>query len=273
MRLPILVLALLPACSALTPVQTCTDATAVLVDGPDPFTCATAKEATAYVRLLAGRAVFGKERGRIVADLVARYRIDPEDTKADLVQVAAIVKELEDTPGLAVAELRSTRAWEALNGQGPFDAASYPEIDQVTRSRIAVWASDADDKLVLTEQDIAGWISFASLCREVQAGGPLKLSIANRELLYRDVADRFADAPRAEQIGMVAMGPFWPAVGDRWQRATYEGQQAWIKEAALPPPMTATSLGYASGVFELPFRTHADTVHKHFGPLRLDAAR
>lgn len=273
MRFLPLLIGVLSSCSTFTSTPSCDSPDTVLVSGDDPLTCATAAEAVAYARLLAGRPVFAADRGRVLSGVIAHYKADPADTKADLATVAELVKALEDTPGLAAAELRSTRAWEALNGQGPLDAASYPEVDTVLRGRIAVWASDAQAKLVLTEADIEGWISFASLCREVQAGGPLKLSIANRELLYRDVADRFEGAARGEQIGMVGVGAFWPDIANRWKLASYEEQQAWITSATLPPPMTATSLGYAAGVYELPFAKHAEGLHTHFGPLRLDAKR
>jgi len=88
--------------------------------------------------------------------------------------------------------------------------------------------------------------------------------------VYRDLRVRFRQAEPADQIALVAIGPFWQGIAARWQAASYEQQQAWARAAPLPPPMTASSLVYAEAVFDLPLARSAATLHEHLGPLRLD---
>lgn len=270
--LPFAVALALPliGCSWLSPSPPCASADATLAAGTPPLTCAETLPVLEYAGQVAGRPITGVDRNVILWDLKARYSSHPDEVRADLAQAEAIRDELRRKTGLEAAEARSTRAWEALEGRGPIDPARYPQAHDSLERRTAPWARDADEKLVLTEADIEGWIRYASLCREVQAGGPLKLSINDREQLYKDMRVRFETVGRAEQIGMVGLGGFWGHIEDRWVAASYEEQQAWIQAAPLPPPMTASSMGYASVVFEGNLRQSAEILHDKLGPFTLD---
>jgi len=272
MRTALLLSALaLPACSwfSLTPTTVCDSPQDELAPGSPPLTCAQAQVVLDHTQRLAGRPVGHADRNILLTDVGARYRVAPDEVRATLKTLAEQNAALERATGLEGAELRSTRAWEAITGNGPLSPAAYPEANRSLRRRIAPWAQDDEEKLVLTEADIEAWIGFASLCREVQSGEPLKLSISNREQLYRDMRVRFEMEDRKGQIGMVGLGGYWPSVEDRWIAATYEQQQAWIKAATLPPPMTSRSMGYAAIVFEGDLREHAQTMHKVLGPFTL----
>ena len=87
------------------------------------------------------------------------------------------------------------------------------------------------------------------------------------------VQERFVDASRADRIALSAVGPYWPAARDAWAMATYERQQGWIATAPLPPPMTATSLGYIGALIEGDLDGLASTLHEHLGPLPLTQER
>lgn len=246
-------------------------APAVAVAGQEPappLTCAQAQVAIRYVTVLAGRPMQRAERTLLLRDLRDAYRADPSGVRSDLDTMDATLAELRAVVGLEAARARSRRAWADLTTRGPFDR--YPQGKRALAATVAVWASDDDRELVLTEADIEGWISYASLGREVQQGGPLKLSVANREGLYRELRARFRAGDEAEQIALVAIGPFWRGITARWQAASYEQQQGWAGAAPLPPPMTSSSLPYAEAVFEQPFPLAAAVLHEHLGPLRLD---
>lgn len=268
--LRLLALLALPACSWITPSTVCSDPSGVLQDADDPLTCEEALVASDYVAVLAARSVSRADRNLLYRDLAARYRAEPADVNDDLASMARLTGELRALRGLEAAEARSRRAYEALTGKGPLDIEAYPQAGRIVRSQIVARVIDDDHELVFTEMDIEGWISYASLCREAQAGGPLKLSIANREQLYRDLIDGYKGSDRDGRIAMVAIGAFWEPFTERWQAASYEEQQAWIQAAPLPPPMTASSMGYASSVWESgDFTTHARLLHEKMGPLRL----
>jgi len=142
------------------------------------LTCEQAEVATRYVSVVAGRPIRRAERALLLRDLGAVYRSDSAGVRADLQAMASALAELREATGLDAAQARSARAWSDLTTGGPLDR--YPQGKRALAATVAVWASDDERGLVLTESDIEGWISYASLCREVQQGGPLKLSVAHR---------------------------------------------------------------------------------------------
>lgn len=258
----------LTACNLFASPPVCESPDDWLVPGDQGLSCAEAEVATRYVAALAGRPVRRADRTLLLRDLGASYAADAGAVRDDLAAMRAGLVDLSGRSGLDAAEARSTRAWTDLTEGGPL--SRHAQAARVLSSTVAVWASDDEEKLVLTEADIEGWIQYASLCREVQAGGPLKLSVAQREGLYRDLRTRFRDASREEQVALVAMGPFWDGVTARWQAADYDKQQAWARSAPLPPPMTASSLVYAQEVLALPAVDAARILHEHLGPIPLD---
>ena len=265
-------LAGLSACSwvTLTPTTYCDDDDGMLVDGEAGLSCEDASVALEHTRMIAGRPVGSTDANLILGEIKGAWQRDATATRAVLDRLKSERDAMRRSVGLDVAELRATHAWEALAGEGPLDPETFPRSHDSVKRRIAPWAQDDDEKLVLTEADIESWIRYASLCREVQAGGPLKLSISNREQLYRDMVSRFETSDRAGQIGLVGLGGFWPSIESRWQAASYEQQQRWITQAPLPPPMTGTSMGYASVIFEDDLAKHAAILHKTLGPFTLE---
>jgi len=152
--------------------------------------------------------------------------------------------------------------------QGVF-AQNDSSIRRIVSPHLAIWARSDEEKLALTEMDIEGWIRLASLCREVQGGTPLKMSVASSEQIYRTLSAEFDGLKRDDQLGRVAVGPFWPEVEAHWKSASYEQQQAWIRVTPLPPPMTATSRAYVDAVLELPPGKMSDVLHQVLGPFGL----
>jgi hypothetical protein len=266
-------LLLVSGCSWLVPQTLCERPEAELASGDDPLTCEEARPAVTYAGLLAGHRLGRGDRNLILRDLAARYRREPADVTRDLAGLRAVVRDLSGRAGLEAAEARSHRAWAAVQGDGPLDPEAYPQAHRALVKNIAARATDDAQELVFTERDIEGWIGFASLCREVQGGGPLRLSISQREVLYTSLVSRFEAADLATRRAMVGLGPFWGGFSERWKAASYPEQQAWIRTATFPPPMDATSLAYAEAVFELPFPGHVAALHEAMGPMVLDGGR
>ncbi len=250
----------------------CADPAAPVVDGPEPLTCSAASAPIHYLDLLAARSMPKGDRQLILKHVRSAWRSDPAATRAWLAEIRAAGAELEVLWGLPGAERRATRVWEAANGRGVIDEDDGGTWSVQSRA-LAVWSEDEGDKLALTEADIEGWILYGSLCREVQGGGVLRLSVADRVTVYRMIQERFDDATREERIALAAMGPYWRAVKDAWAVATYEQQQGWIAAAPLPPPMTATSLGYIGALIDGRVAGHAEQLHGHLGPLPLTRER
>ena len=80
-------------------------------------------------------------------------------------------------------------------------------------------------------------------------------------------------ARAAGKIALTAVGPFWSDVRARWAADSYEEQQAWIRAAPLPPPMTATSIGYVEALTDGDVVAHVRALHERLGPLRLGVPR
>jgi hypothetical protein len=219
----------------------------VVVAGGDPLRCADLDQAVGWVRAEAGRPLARGDDARIRASLVASFREDPERTKERLRDAAASAARL-DPPGPETAVARSRALWESANGEGPFRGADG-DVPHVWRTAVHVWAEHDGDRLAIGEADVEGWIHLASLCREIQGGGPLRLSVADRVVAYRLVTDRFVHGTERDRVGLASVGGGWERIAAAWEAAPYDAQQAFARAAPLPPPMTASSLGYAEAIF------------------------
>ncbi|MEZ4238943.1 MAG: hypothetical protein R3F59_22885 [Myxococcota bacterium] len=244
----------------------CTDpsASVVEVDGR-ALQCEQANEVVDYIELLAGRRLLQGDRPAAMRALRDKFQADPEGTLAWIGQVKAAGAALAPQYGLHAAEARAEAVWTAQHGDGlvrPSDEALF----KVQKRALGVWSHDDATKLAVTESDLEAWIHYASLCREAQGGGVLRISVADRVTVYKDLIARFDEGQRPNQIALASMGPVWLQVQDAWQSASYERQQRWIAAAPLPPPMTATSLGYAEAVFEGNLWQHASVLHDVLGP-------
>ena len=245
----------------------CEDPQTVLVAGEQPLTCADTQVVVEWTEILAARRA-PRQRPLIHGAVQARYRADPAGTRAWLKEIR---KERDTLTGLEqfdAAAIRAEAVYRMSKGTGLVtsdDGTLWTAVEEA----ITVWGSHDEDRLALTESDIEGWILYGSLCREVQGGTTLRISVADRLDVYRIIKERWDTGSRAERVALTAMGPFWPSVKQRWQQASYDEQQAWIKAAPLPPPMEATSLGYLSVILEGDVVGHVAGLHTEFGPLQM----
>jgi hypothetical protein len=194
---------------------------------------------------------------------------DPAALRKVIDQVKAAGRDLEPIQGPKGAEARAKAAWAAHREKGPI-RPEHEGLWNIQRDAMSVWAWNDSDQLALTEADIEGWLTYASLCREVQNGGVLRISMADRVSAYRILVDRFEGASREERLALASVGPFWGQIRDRWQAVPYEKQQAWIGQAPLPPPLTSTSLGYLQVIVDGDVVKHAGSLHDVLGPFSLN---
>ncbi len=223
-----------------------------------------------WIERLSARPLTDTQRQKVLTDLAARAGEDGAGVRDAMARAQGALDALDQVPaGLDAARARATANFEAHRGGGPFPKAEWPEIDAVRDASAAIWTTDDGDRLALTEMDIEGWIRFASLCREVQGGTPLKLSIADRVPAYHAIVARFDAGPTADRLGMVAIGGGWRWMSARWRRATFDAQQTWMGSAPLPGPMTGTSRDYLDAVTLGSPAAHATAIEIAFGPLPL----
>lgn len=259
-------LAALFACSS---VPDCRDPTATLTThAGHALTCGDALLLHDYVEALAARPISNADRALGLGLIAERFVADADATRRWIEQARSGGEALEQRVGAAAYEDRGTRVWLADHGEDVVRAQD--EVLWNIQSRaLSVWAKDDEEKLAVTEADLEGWIRFASLCREAQGGGVLRISVADRLQVYRSLIDRFETSERADQIAFLEIGGGWTQTSERWKRADFDEQQAWIAAAALPPPMTATSLGYAEAVFAQPLAPQAAAIEQSLGPPRV----
>ena len=250
------------------PAITCDSEEEVAVTSGDrALYCASLITARRYVEATSGRALPDRERERLMGALATLWASDPPMAEAWFATSAAYLTELEGLSGAQQARRRSELAYRAVTGDGVF--AEVEPMFGIHKRSIAVWSRDVDLGLVLSESDIEGWIFYASLCREVQTAGPLRLSVADRVSVYRSVQERFDTADLDDKIALLSMGPYWRSVKDHWGAASFEAQQSWIQAAPLPPRMVATSLGYFDAIVQGPVRQHVAALVDTVGPFRL----
>lgn len=227
--------------------------------------CTDVDQAVRYIELAAARPMDRADRERVAGVLADAFRANPTGTTERIDKARHVVGAVAALEPLGdKLARRATTAWEIHKGQGAF--AGLEEMAAIEKRALAVWSFDDTEKLALTESDIEGWLSYASLCREVQGGTPLRISVADRLVAYKIVQDRWESADRTGKLGLVGLGGVWSGVTETWQDATYDEQQAWIRSAPLPPPMTATSLAYLEAVLEGDVGLHARTLHAMLGP-------
>lgn len=259
-------LALLLGCSVGRP--SCEAPDQVLAtQGSETLTCGEADPMLAWIRLLAARPI-GKQEPAALSGLAARFAEDPAGTRAWLADLGSRAAALERERDLTAAELRSHALWEALAGKGPI-GPDDGEVWGALESAAAVWNRHDGDELALAEADIEAWIRYASLCREAQGAGALRISVADRVGIYATVGERWDTGTRMDRVALTALGPYWEHVTLRWSASTAEEQQAWIHSAPMPPPMTATSLGYLEAILQGDLIGHAAALHGQLGPLRM----
>lgn len=251
-------------------VPDCTDPAAVVASVDEAeLSCAVAVRPIHWIELLAARDLSPGDRRLVLQEVRTLWTADPAGTTAWLDEVQAAGAALEVLGGQRGAEKRSTQVYEAVAGAGVITSAHAGLWNIQTRA-LSVWTRSERERLAMTETDIEAWINYASLCREVQNGGPLRISVADRVTVYRLVEDRFDTGDRNRQVAMIAIGPFWGQVREGWQMASYARQQAWIKEAPLPPPMTATSMGYMEALLLGDVPGHVQVLHEKLGPFTMN---
>lgn len=263
-----LILALF-AC-AQTP-RPCVDDAKNLVDGAEPLTCADAVVVPHLVERIAGRPLTANDRDAVFADVAQAFRADPKATHARIEDARDGLGVLSGLSGLDGARRRAVMEYEALHGDGLL--AGWPEDVRTTTARaVSEWARSDPERVVLAESDIEGFLRYASLCREVQAGGALRLSIADRSTVYSALVKRFNEGSEADRTAILGIGSgFWAAKG-AWTDASYDVQQEFAHGAPLPPPMTANSVDYALAIVAGDLPAHAANLHAALGPLAIEPA-
>ncbi len=233
--------------------------------GGQTLTCGDARAVTGWIELLAGRELSSADRSLANGELVGEFRDDPAATRT-LIETARVDgRALAALTGLEGAEARSARVFAADAGTG-LVREEHDGLWNLQRRALSVWTKSGREGLALTESDLEAWIRYASLCREAQGAGVLRVSVGDRVPVYQTLIGRFDTGDRATMVALASFGPVWEDVKDRWQAASYERQQAWIAAAPLPPPMNATSMGYADALFQSELPPHARALHDVLGP-------
>jgi hypothetical protein len=230
------------------------------------LSCDDGYEVISAIEFLGGRPLAVADRNEVLAALASEEASEPGRLAPRIREIHSKELEIRAMAGLQGAEARSAWAYEASVGEGLL-SINEAGLGTVLKRSMSIQATASEDKLVLTESDVEGWLRYASLAREVQGGTPLRLSVADRVALYERLRTEFKSGDRAEKIALVGIGPYWGSINAAWDLSSYAEQQAWAENAPLPPAMTAKSLGYAQAVFEGDLGAHARHLHEVLGPL------
>jgi hypothetical protein len=223
------------------------------------------------VEHLGGRPLSQIHREAVHRAMLAEARADPATSKTRMEGAATELAVLSGLTGIEGARVRSQHVHAALAGNGVFgDAPS--DLGTVLAHAVSEWARSDEERLVLAESDIEGFLRYASLCREVQAGGPLRLSINDRGVVYQSLVKRFREGTSQDRTAMLAIGAGFWAAKDSWTAASYDRQHEFSLGAPLPPPMTATSVDYALVIVAGDLPAHAANLHATLGPLGIQPA-
>jgi hypothetical protein len=221
--------------------------------------------------MLSGRTLTEKATDRLRIAIRRGFEASPVETQHRLNRAAEFAAEVRGMTGSSAAERRAELLWSEASGAGVFSGEDDP-IGTTVGESLSVWTKDDTERLAVTEMDIEGFIRFGSLCREVQDGGPLRISIADRLHINGVVEDHFHTGNRLQKVAILSIGSMFWALRDRWAVATYADQQAWVRAAPLPAPMTGTSVEYLDALLAGDVLGHAHAMHAILGPLGLKPA-
>ena len=267
MRRFLVALAALTACAGDTSPR-CTSSEQVLasVDGVQ-MTCADAERVSNYRHWLAQKPSTDEQRGRLVANLVKWFEREPVEASAWWSELSEQLAARQRPTGLEGALVHASALYEVNKGRNLW-ARADGEVRGNSAQSLLIWATNDDAKMALSEPAIEAWIRYVSLCRQVQGGGSLNLSVSDRAKIYGAFKERFLNGEAPEREAVVGFGPYWPEMEAAWQSARYSEQQRWIAEAPLPPPVTSTSLGYVEWFLDHGrLKEHVVTFDRVLGPL------
>jgi len=244
--------------------------TVVARSGDPRLACGDADHVVDYIERLRASPVPEGDRRLVRGALAERFESDPKGTTESIARIRAEGRRLLGLKGPEATRARSKAVYDAHHGSGPLPGG---ELERLVRKLVPIWGSSDAAKVSLTEADVEAWIRYASLCREVQGGTPLRISVADRVGVYRAIQERFAEGEPPEQRALASLGAVWLQIRRAWIRADYAEQQAWIGSAPLPGPMTATSSDYARAIVAGDVAGHVRTLTEHFGPFTIASDR
>ena len=247
----------------------CTEQAAIVAQvGDSALSCEQVAYVETWVELLSGRSLRPAVSDDLQKAVARSFLANPTDTLARVEKMRLGAGDLRIQTGPQAAATRGHALYSETR-----DGSILPneEARGILSASAKLWTVHEADGLALAEADIEGWLSYASLCHEVQGGRPLRVSVGDRVALYAGVKERFDEGNAEERLALVSIGVFWFGVRERWKAAPYELQQEWIKAAPLPPPMTATTLGYLDTIVQGDVVAHSRELHGVLGPLRIHA--
>ena len=245
----------------------CADSTAELVEG---LSCEEVLASVDFVEYLAARPMPAAARGRYVEAWKSAAGTDLAMARSALGRMAAYL-DAREGEAFAEAERRGMESWRVLKGEGVLAGEGLAVIRDHVRKHAGVWKVDDEHRLVVSENDVEGWIRYASLGREVQGAIPLRVSMADKVGVYKIAMERYEAEDRKGRVAFIALGGGWRAARDAWTAASYEKQQAWIASAPLPAPMFGTSPEYFRAVLEVAgTHAHATILDQQIAPLLYD---
>ncbi|MEO0606305.1 MAG: hypothetical protein AAF211_33055 [Myxococcota bacterium] len=235
------------------------------------LTCRRADWLVEYWELLRAAPLSAGDRRLVRKALVQRFGNDPSGTTGLLDRVRTAGSALASQWGSEATRARSTAIYDALHGTGVVSGDG--ELGRLQARLLPVWGESKGARLVLTEADVEGWIRYASLCREIQGGTALRISVADRVSAYRVIRERFAGATTVEQAAMAALGAAWPQIEQGWLSADYAAQQGFAGVAPLPGPLETNSIGYLAEIVGGDVTGHVAALETHFGPFTVTPDR
>lgn len=228
--------------------------------------CSDATLVATYIEQLAARPLGPGVPTQITSALRVAFQAHPSATREQLRRVQQVVS--TRATSLDAAALRGHALWLARSDLGPI-GPSDGTLWRIASRAVVFVGHDDTTKLALGEADLEAWIRYASLCNEVQGHGPLSLSIAQREAMYRTLKQRFATQGRDEQLALLALAPFWDDVRARWQAAPAAQQQHWLNQL----PLSAPAGGSCEQLLSAPLHAHAAALHQAIPDLRVRPRR
>ncbi len=198
------------------------------------------------LQFIIGQALKPQETRELSAATVAEFQQEPVFVLGQLESLAgslAQLRTLTDPVHIGIARQELFYAlYQASSGQ---PEAQKPLLIKVMQNYIKVLAEDRQNKLLLTNRDLDGMVSYLAFLSEM-SGNTRPFDQALRRQLADDLLKSFAGLPLEQKKLLCSAGLLWQVMDSNW-RSLSPAQKQQFRAQFQPPAFTAAPPAAGSG--------------------------
>lgn len=204
--------------------------------GSHEMTAEDVETGIGLVQFIIGQAVKQSERRELSDRLILEFKQDPANISGQLKSIAASLKKLHAITDPVHIGIARQELFSALH----FAAERIPEqqkplIIQVINRYIRVLAADQGNRLLLTDRDARGMVSYLAFLSDLN-GQPMKINAALEKQIIGDVIAAFPSLSGEQKKLLCSAGLLWQLMEYNWNRLNPSQKQQFRSRFAANHP-------------------------------------